>query len=150
LELLRDLIRFAIVQALGAVAPLKDEALAALRRCDFLFQRLDFPGDDERREARKLRDDVVERLLIRIRRLLASRFAVPTCGMPFDELRTAGHGSRFEVRRIRCARLALVAAAQKRHGSEIAYRFIRQFTRKRRPDLNGVAALAGSSSGDTG
>ena len=66
-------IRLAVGERLGAVAALQQERLAALRRGQPLAQRLDLPGHHDRRQARELRHDALERLGILVDGLLLGR-----------------------------------------------------------------------------
>ena len=53
LELLRDLVRFALFERLGAVAAHEQELVATLRVGETLAQLLDFPRHHERRQLRE-------------------------------------------------------------------------------------------------
>jgi hypothetical protein len=49
----RDVVRFAVLEALGAIAALQQKLLAALRQRELRAQRLDLPGDHQRRQRLK-------------------------------------------------------------------------------------------------
>jgi hypothetical protein len=70
LELAGNGVRGALLEALGTVAPLEEEALAARRLRELRFQALDLPGGHERRQAGQLAQDLLQPRRIRILRLL--------------------------------------------------------------------------------
>ncbi len=87
LQLLGDLIGFAIGKCLRAVSSLKEKSLSALGCRQALAQRLDFPRHDDGREPREVRDDPVQGFLIRVTGLLVGRLALPAGAVPGGVLR---------------------------------------------------------------
>ncbi len=82
LQLLRDRVRFAIREGLGAVAPLEQEGLSPLGGGQALAQRVDFPGHHDGRQPRQVRDSDFERFRVGIGRLLLRDFRLPGGAMP--------------------------------------------------------------------
>ena len=101
LELARDGVGVAVGEALGAVAPLQQEALAPLRRSQFRLQLVDFPGHDDRRQAREFAEHAREPLPVLVNRLLEGWQALPAVRRPAAGIERDIHGSSHRTR-IRC------------------------------------------------
>ena len=82
LKLFRDPIRLAVGEGFGTVASLQEERLPALRARQTLQERIDLPGDDDRRETRKLSDHALERVGVAIGRLLLRGLCLPARRVP--------------------------------------------------------------------
>ncbi len=76
-EEIADVVGAVLGKALGAIAALQQEHVAGRHLRQRLFQVARLAGKNQRRERRKLRLDVAERLLVRIIRHLQSRLGAP-------------------------------------------------------------------------
>jgi hypothetical protein len=86
-----DIVGLAILEALGAIAALKQKLLAALRGCELRVQLLHLPGDDEGGQPTQGSDRALESHRIAVLRLLSGRTALPACRMPVRQLQSLGH-----------------------------------------------------------
>ncbi len=93
LQLVDDVLGRALVEGLGAVAALQHERLATLRAGDKILERVDLPARRDRGEAAQVRDDAVQRRLVRVRGLLRRFEALPAGGMPVTFRNRSAHGS---------------------------------------------------------
>jgi hypothetical protein len=82
LELLHDVVRRAFVEALGAIAALQQEGIAALRLGELRFEVLDLPGRHDRRQVAQLREHAFQVAPVAVRGLLGSVPALPARWVP--------------------------------------------------------------------
>ena len=82
LELLGDGVRFAIGKRFRTVTALQQKRLPALGGGEAPAQRLDLPGDHDRRQPRDVRHNPLECARIRIHRLLLGRPRLPAGAVP--------------------------------------------------------------------
>ena len=99
LELLHDVVRRALVEALGAIAALQQERLAALRLGELRLQVLDFPRRHDRRQPAQVREHALEVHVIAIGGLLRRVPALPARGMPIGRNVGLRHESRAPATR---------------------------------------------------
>ncbi len=91
LQALGDIVGFAVLEALRAIASLQKKGLAALCLCQLRAQGLDLPGDHERRQAAQRRNRPLESNRVLVSGLLRGRPALPARGMPMGQNRGFGH-----------------------------------------------------------
>jgi hypothetical protein len=92
LQLLRDRVRVAVLEALRTVPTLDQEGAPALRFGKLRLEFLDFPGGDERRQATQFREHALDARRIRIGRLLRA-------GLMFQLAGCQSRGGRRVMRR---------------------------------------------------
>ena len=94
LQLLHDVVRRALVEALGAIAALQQERFAALRLRELRLQVLDFPRRHDRRQPAELREHALQVGAIAIRGLLRRVPALPARGVPIGRNLGLRHDAR--------------------------------------------------------
>src|SRR5258706_437246 len=82
LQLLGNVVGLAVRKTLGAIAPLEQEGLAALRAGETRAQIVDLPGHHDRREARQIGDHALQRRAVLVYRLLLRLAGLPARRLP--------------------------------------------------------------------
>ena len=114
LELAGDGGRFAVVEALGAVAALEQEAFAARGLGELVLEVFDFPTGDERREARQLGQGALQGGRVGIDRLLRRRLLLPRCWSP-DRRRRRDFFFSHHHQSVRLARILVTPELANQH-----------------------------------
>ena len=92
LQFLHDVVGRAFVEALGTVAALQQECLAALRLRELRLQVLDLPGRDHGRQVAQLRKHALQVRAVAVHGLLRGVPALPARGVPIGRDVGLGHG----------------------------------------------------------